>query len=61
MKEKIPIKLKNNLPRGQMPPPSKLYVDKKKEENKNKCRNKQINDEDINERNSFNSKSVCIS
>jgi len=31
MKKKIKIKIKTKLPRGKMPPPSKVFKDKKKE------------------------------
>jgi len=38
MKEKITIKIKNKRPRGKMPPPSKVFKDRKKEANKKFCR-----------------------
>ena len=39
-KKKIKIKVKTKLPRGKMPPPSKVFKDKKKEENKKWTRKK---------------------
>lgn len=37
--KKITIKIKDKKPRGTMPPPTKAFRNKKKTENKYKCRN----------------------
>jgi len=39
----MPEKKKPKLPRGKMPPPEKVYQDKKKEKDKNWCRQKPQN------------------
>ena len=40
MKKKLTYKLKTKLPRGKIPPPAKIFKDKKKENNKTRCRKK---------------------
>jgi len=40
MEKKITIKIETKLPRGKMPPPSKVFKDKKKEIIKKWTRNK---------------------
>jgi len=37
-KKKIKIKLETKLPRRKLPPPGKVFTDKKKEANKKHCR-----------------------
>lgn len=42
-KKKLKIKLETNLPRRKMPPSGKVFKDKKKEENRTRCRRKNEN------------------
>jgi len=37
-KKKMIIRLEHRMPRGKMPPPSKVFKDRKKEANKRYCR-----------------------